>query len=64
MNLKNLFSNEHYIFWCSLVMCEMLVKLVLYNYMFATYVNNYIFQLLVSGQFWGQCKLPHVNDVF
>jgi hypothetical protein len=42
----------------------MLVKLVLHNYMFATYVNNYFLQLLVSGQFWGQCRLPHVNYVF
>jgi hypothetical protein len=45
-------------------MCEMLVELVLHNYMFATYVNNYFLQLLVSGQFLGQYKLPHVNDVF
>jgi hypothetical protein len=26
-----------------------LVKLVLHNYMFATYVNNYFLQLVVSG---------------
>jgi hypothetical protein len=26
----------HYVFWCSLVMCDMFVKLVLSNYMFAT----------------------------
>jgi hypothetical protein len=32
-------------FWCSLVMCDMLVKLVLSNYMFATYVNNYFLQM-------------------
>jgi hypothetical protein len=49
MNKKNLFSNGHYVLWCSLVMCEMLIKLVLHNYMFATYVNNYFLQLLVSG---------------
>jgi hypothetical protein len=32
-------------------MCEMLVKLALHNYMFATNVNNYFLQLVVSGQF-------------
>jgi hypothetical protein len=45
-------------------MYEMLVKLVLSNYMFATYVSNYFLQLLVSRQFWGQYRLPHDNDVF
>jgi hypothetical protein len=28
--------NGHYVFWCSLVMGDMLVKLVLSTYMFAT----------------------------
>jgi hypothetical protein len=36
----------------------MLVKLVLHNYMFATYVNNYFLRLLVSGQFWGNVNYP------
>jgi hypothetical protein len=26
--------------------------------MFATYVNNYFLQLLVSGQFWGNVNYP------
>jgi hypothetical protein len=44
-------------------MCDELVKFVLSNNMFATWVNNYFLQLLVFGQFLGQGKLPHVNDV-
>jgi hypothetical protein len=42
-------------------MCNMLLKLVLYNYMFATYVNNYILQLLVSGQIWELSQVLHDN---
>jgi hypothetical protein len=39
-------------------MCEMLVKLVLHNYMFATYVNNYFLQLLVSDSYGGNVSYP------
>ena len=34
--LRKFIRGEHHAFWCSLVMCEMLVKLVLPNYVFAT----------------------------
>jgi hypothetical protein len=39
-------------------MCEMFVKLVLHNYMFATYVKNYFLQLLVFYSSGGNVNYP------
>jgi hypothetical protein len=39
-------------------MCEMLVKLVLHNYMFATYVNNYFLQMLFLDSSGGNVNYP------
>jgi hypothetical protein len=45
-------------------MCEILVKLILHNYMFVTYVHNYFLQLVVSGQFWGNVDYPMIMMFF
>jgi hypothetical protein len=39
-------------------MCEMLVKLVLHNYMFATYVNNYFLQMWFLDSSGGNVNYP------